>query len=222
LPAADVRQLVKRLPAFLTLTVVPRYPAHPVVEHDALLSLLHDKTLSWRNVGFPRELTAIISQHESAIALRAVNELSLVESNVWGMLSYAACIGEEREQFTGIHTPQFVSLVLLFLKHAGRMMNAFKLTAPLQVEVLLQGVRGIPWLHFNWGFAQQGAQSHLDDRVAFTVDATTEALEHEPDRVAMDVLRLAFFAIGWPGTVNDPQKLADLVKVGYEYNNWRT
>jgi len=34
----------------------------------------------------------------------------------------------------------------------------------------------------------------------------------------MEVLRLVFFAMNWPDTVDDPEKLAALVHLGYEYN----
>ena len=214
------------LPVFLTLSLVPRYPARPVVEHAELLSLLRKTSITWRNVGFPRDLSAIISHHESALALRPANRLSLLEANVWGMLSYAVAIGEQRtneqrEVFSGIHTPQFLGLVLVFLRHAARMAGALKLMGPLHIEVLLQGIRGIPWLHFPRGFSEHGSHSELDDTVTFSLATTTDALEHDQERLAMDVLRLVFFAINWPDTADDPQKLAALLKDGYEYNMWR-
>jgi hypothetical protein len=37
----------------------------------------------------------------------------------------------------------------------------------------------------------------------------------------MDVVRLVSFAMNWPGAADDPQELAALVHVGYEYNGWR-
>jgi Putative DNA-binding domain len=217
--ATEDLQGSKPLPAFLVLTLVPQYPARPVVDHEGLLSLLRRTSVSWRHVGFPQDLS-LISQHESAIALRPCNRWSLLEANIWGMLSYATGIGEEREQFRGIHTPQFLGYILVFLKHAARIMRDLGLMTSVHVEVLLHGVRGIPWVHFPSGFPAHGPCSVLDDTVSFSLTATTETLMQSRDQFAMDLLRLVFFAMNWPGTADDPAKLAALVRWGNEYNGW--
>jgi hypothetical protein len=217
------------LPTFLMLSVVPKYPARPVVEHAELLDCLRRSSVAWRQVGFPRDLN-VVSHHESALALRPVNRLSLLEANIWGGLSYAAAIAERRPgdqqrgepPFEGIHTPHFIGLVLVFLKHAARMTAALHLTGALRVEVLLQGVRGVSWRTFPRGFSEHGSSSVLDDTVAFSVPTSADALTSDSERVAMDVLRLVFFAINWPETADDAEKLALLVKEGYRYNFWRT
>ncbi len=79
--------------------------------------------MSWRGVGFPQDLS-IISQHESAIALRPGNRWSLLEANIWGMRGYAIGIGEEREQYRGIHTPHFLGYILVSVEHVARIMRA--------------------------------------------------------------------------------------------------
>jgi len=89
-----------------------------------------------------------------------------LEANIWAMLSYATGIGEERQEFRGIHTSQFLGHVLVSL--------------------------------------------------GTTTDRLTEAL----DPLAADILRLVFFAMGWPSTADDPRKLFEVLKVGYEFNQW--
>lgn len=68
------------------LSLVPRYPARPVCDHPRLLSLLKQDTIEWRRTCFPRDPAGIISQHESAIALRAGSRFSMIEANTWGLL----------------------------------------------------------------------------------------------------------------------------------------
>ena len=217
--SADNPQGGKPLPAFFTLTLVPRYPTKPVAEHAALLSLLERTSVPWRMVGFPRN-RRMISQHESALVLQAGGPRSLVEANIWGMLSYATGIAEERNDFQGIHTSQFIGYVLVFLGHAAQIVRALSLTGSLHIEARLEGVRGIPWVHFSNHFPEHGACSEIDDAVTLTLDATTEQLTQARDSLAIDILRLVFFAVGWPGTADDPKKLASLLNVGYEFNHW--
>ena len=206
-------------PVFLALSLVPRYPARPVVEHAKLLSLLRETTVAWRGVVFPRN-QSIISQHESAIALRPSNRWSLLEANIWGMLRYAIGIEAGLEEYGGIHRAEFVGYVLVVLEHAARIMRELGLTTAIHVELLLQGVRGVPWVYFPEGVAEHGPRSELDDTVSFTLTTTTDVLTMSRDGLAMDVLRLVFFAMNWPGTADDPQKLAALVTSGYQYNRW--
>jgi len=216
---AEDLQGSKPLPVHLVLTLVPRYPARPVVDHARLLSLLRQTSLPWRGVGFPRDPN-VISQHESAISLHPGDRWSLLEANIWGMLSYATGIGEEREQYRGIHTPRFLGNILVFLEHAARIMRTLRLTTSIHVEVLLQGVRGVPWVHFPSGFPQEGSHSELDDTVTFSLTTSTEVLTQSRDLLAMDLLRLVFFAMNWPGAADDPKKLDSLVHFGYQYNQW--
>ena len=211
---------IKALPVFLSLTIVPQYPVRPVVEHARLLSLLRETSVAWRGTAFPKDLS-IISQHESALALRPGNRRSLLEANIWGVLSYATGIGEEREQYRGIHTPEFIGYILVFLEHAVRIIRALGLTTSLHVEVLLQGVRGVPWVHFPSRFPEHGPCSELDDTLTFTLTTTPDALTQPGELLAMDILRLVFFAMNWPGTADDPKKLDALVNVGCHYNGWR-
>ena len=99
-------------------------------------------------------------------------------------------------------------------------MRALKLTRSLHIEVRLEGVRGIRWVHFSNHFPEHGPCSELDDAVAFTLSTTTDRLTQSRDLLALDILRLVFFAMGWPGTADDPRKLFEVLKVGYHFNLW--
>ena len=57
--------------------------------------------------------------------------------------------------------------------------------------------------------------------VHFSLTTTTGILIGEPDQLAMDLFRLVFFAMNWPDTADDPEKLSSLVRAGSEYNLWR-
>ncbi len=220
--AAAESQGRKQLPAFFELSLAPRYPTRPVVEHAKLLTLLRNTSVSRGGGGFP-QISNIISQHESAIVLRplGLRSLSLLDASIWGTLSYAVGIAEDSAGLRGVHTPQFLGDTLVLLQHAAQVVPALGLTGSIHVEVLLRGVRGIPWLHASDGYVEEGPHSELDDTVTFALTSTTDALTQSRDSLAMDVLRLVFFAINWPGTADDPSKLAGLLKVGYEYNMWR-
>lgn len=209
------------LPVFVTLTLVPRYPAILACEHAALLKLLGQTTVRWRGTGFPSALGGIISQHESAIALGPCGRLSLLEANTWGMLSYATSIAERGARFEGIHVNQFLGYILVFLEHAAAIMHAQGFAAPRRIDLALQGVRGVPWVQFPRGFAETGAHSVLDDAVAISITTTTDDLSKGRDQLARELIRYVFFAINWPGTADDAQKLDNLVLAGYQFNGWQ-
>ena len=136
------------------------------------------------------------------------------------MLSYATGIGEAHEQYRGIHTPQFLGYILVFLEHAARIMSALGLSTSIHLEVLLQGVRGVPWIYLPSGAPEHGSCSELDDTVAFTLSTTTDVLTQSRDLLARDILRLVFFAMNRPGTADVPERLTALVQAGYQYNEW--
>jgi hypothetical protein len=218
---SDAGRGVTLLPVFITLTLVPRYPAIPASEHTSLLKLLRQTSVPWRGTGFPMDLSGVISQHESAIALGPCGRLSFLEANTWGMLSYATSIAERGGRFEGIHVSQFLGYILVFLEHARVTMHAQGLAATLRIDLVLQGVRGVPWVQFPRGFAETGAHSVLDDTVAISITSTTDALNNGRDQLARELLRYVFFAINWPGTADDAQKLDNLVLAGYQFNGWR-
>src|ERR1700676_1096962 len=57
---------------------------------------------------------------------------------------------------------------------------------------------------FEFGMLSFSRPAELDDAVAFTLSTTTDRLTQSRDLLALDILRLVFFAMGWPGTADDP------------------
>ncbi len=210
----------KQLPVFLFLSIVPTYPARPIVEQATLLKMVRETRVAWRQVGFPRNLDPI-AHHESALALNPCGDWSLMEANVWGMLSYAVCIAKEAEHYRGVHTGNFVGCVLVFLEHALQTFQKLGLTASLQVEVRMEGIRGIPWIEFPYGrnASVEAAQPKLDDAVAFTLPTTTDALTRSRDQLAVEILRIVFFAIDWPAAA-ESSEVSKFVAWGYKHNRW--
>ena len=203
------------------LAIVPRFPARPVCDHAHLLTLLKAKSVNWRGVGFPRDALGFISQHESVIALRPGSSFSMLEANVWGMLFYATEIEEKRKEYSGIHLNQFLGNLLVFIEHASLMLREFGYVGSLRVELMMNAVRGVPWIYFDRGFPEVGRRSELDDAVWFSIAATSDDLIDKPDGIAMNVLRYIFFATTWPEVADSPEKLENLIKAGYEFNGWR-
>ena len=81
-------------------------------------------------------------------------------------------------------------------------------------------VQSVPWIAFPSGFAETGPNSEFDSKVAFNLDTTTDELQTDFDGIASNVLQCVFFAINWPQVADSPAKLAELVRIGYEYNFW--
>jgi hypothetical protein len=184
------------------------------------MRLVKETTIQWRQSGFPRETNAAISQHESAIILLPSGQGSFFEANIWGMVYYATPIGQRRREFTGIHTTGFIGYLLAFLRHARILLRRVGYTGPLHVELLMHNILNVPWVSFAGGMATTGTSSELDNTVTFTLDATTDELERECDRLAGDLLQCVFFAINWPEVADDADKLATLAGVGYSFNGW--
>jgi hypothetical protein len=205
----------------LELCIVPRFPARPICEQGKLKSLITSNVVYWRGDSFPYGQD-IISQHESAIVLKATGELSAFEANTWGMLFYCANIESDSNGSLGIHLYGLVGLVLLFVKHAGKMLESMGYSGPILIETTLRSIINVPWLYAPppWNSLTSRAGSPLDDIVAFTVNATTEGLRENPDETAMDILRFVFFAVNWPEVIADRGNFVALIQHGYKYNFW--
>jgi len=209
-----------RLDARLEIAALPRSPARPVCSHSELMTLIKQATVDWRQVGFPRSTYDAISQHESAIIPQPCGQGSFFEANTWGLAYYTAPIGERRAEYTGIHANEFIGLLLVFMHHASLLVQRVGYTGPLHVELLMDGIRNVPWISFPHGFAETGPSSELDNTVTFNVDTTSDEIQSECDGLAGELLQLVFFAINWPRVADNSEKLANLVKAGYQYNNW--
>lgn len=126
---------------------------------------------------FPDPGSPILSQHESAIVLAASRGISIFESNIWGMLFYAAQV--ERDQYNGtvgIHLFEFVGYLLLFVRHAATMVQSLGYSGPIHIETALNSLLGAQWLNpqGNWFSAQRG--SELGDSVTFSLATTSNVL----------------------------------------------
>ncbi len=211
-----------KLGANLTFSIVPRFPAKPLVDQAHLRQSIEKSVLSWRQVGFPKIYNPIISQHESVIVLQAEGDFSLFEVNVWGMLFYGANLESDTPEGVGMHLYHVVGCVLLFLRHAGRMLQGMGYSGALLVEANLASILGVPWLYATSGWMESRAGSVLDDTATFSIETTSEALHEKPDSVAIDVLRYIAFSANWPELVDSPEKLDALILQGYRYNFWDT
>jgi hypothetical protein len=124
---------------------------------------------------FPDPGSAILSQHESAIVLDAAKGTSFFEVNVWGVLFYGAHIWVEANETQGINLSAFLGYVLLFIRHAAKMIQALGFSGPITVETTLGPILRVQWLH-NWlGYVEAESGSKLDDEVTLTVPTTSEA-----------------------------------------------
>jgi hypothetical protein len=183
----------------LELCVVPRFPARQVCQQAELKSLVQKSWTSWRQVMFPDQSKEILSQHESAIVLSAARGLSMFEVNAWGMLFYVTRIDQDHNGTQGIYVRQFVGYLLLFMQHAGQMLQRLGYSGPLEIEMALDSLRAVQWLDIaqagTWYVTRPG--SELDDSVKFSVSTTREELSNAPDVVVMDLLWYVFFSVNW-------------------------
>lgn len=62
--------------------------------------------------------------------------------------------------------------------------------------------------------------SNRDDDVAFSIETTSDDLQRRPDAVAIELLRVIFFAVNWPDAVTTPDAIAELIRDGYHFNMW--
>lgn len=108
----------------LELCVVPRFPARQLCEQENLRNCALKNQINWRSTGFPVMHGSILSQHESAIILKATGGVSIFEVNIWGMLFYGAELKSDYHETPSIHLYQFVGYVLAFIAHASKMLRA--------------------------------------------------------------------------------------------------
>src|SRR6266478_5914945 len=203
------------------LCIVPRFPTQPLCDQERLKPLIEGNLLDWRRVKFPKLRNNLFSQHESAIILDPSGEFSMLEANVWGMLFYGTRIDQDEQGDIGIHRYRFVGCVLLFVKHAGRILKALGYAGPVHIDVKLTSIRGVQWLYApegSWLSPKSG--SELDDDVAFSLTTTTDELYDNSDDVVMQLLRLVFFSVDWPDLVDTVPSLERLVLEGYDFNYW--
>jgi hypothetical protein len=170
-----------RVGACLEMSVAPRFPARPMCGQRELKSMVVGSRVQWRGVGFPQSSNNTVSQHESEIVLQPTTGFSIFEANVWGMLFYSAKVEVEGNETTAINLHVFVGHVLVFLRHAEKMLRAYGYSGPIVIETTLASILGVKWAYQVMGFWEFEAGSELDDQVTFTIETTTEALHENSD-----------------------------------------
>ena len=123
----------------------------------------------------------------------------MFELNIWGLSYYGLQLENRYSEITGIHTYELAGTILVFLRHAGTMLQLLGYSGPLLLETKLTSILDVPLLQDYYGAIIGGdAGSTLDDDVAFSTETNTHALIEKRDGVAMDVLRRIFFALNSP------------------------
>jgi Putative DNA-binding domain len=204
----------------LKVSIVPRFPSRQLCQQENLKPMILKTYIAWRGVLFPNPSSAVLSQHESAIALGPSRQTSFFEVNVWGMLFYAVQISDDHNGTLGIHLLQFTGYILLFLEHASQMLKQMAYSGPVSVGTELTAVRGANWLVPQYEVMFPTPGSELDDRVVFSVATTSEGLREKRDAIAMEILRFALFAVNCANLVDTTERLEQLVRKGYEFNSW--
>jgi hypothetical protein len=206
------------------LSVVPRFPARQLCGEEELQKHIWSTRMAWRQMTFPDSGKPILLQHESALVLSPMRGTSIFEANVWGLLFYATHLETEHDKNSGIHLYQLVGYMLLFVRHAEKMLAAMGYSGPISIETGLTSVRDVSLLHADRSlqvlFPTPG--SELDDDVSFSTPATTADLLEKPDGITIDVLRRVLFSVNAFDLIDTPEKLEYTIRSGHNYNLWPT
>jgi hypothetical protein len=128
-----------RFGASLELGVIPRFPARQLCSPQRLKSSVQESSMRHRGHQFP-DLGTMLSQHESAIVLNPLMGrpiTSIFEVNVWGLLFYGSRVEGEHNGTAGIHLYEFVGRILLFVRHAGEMLQRLSYSGPISIETVI-------------------------------------------------------------------------------------
>jgi Putative DNA-binding domain len=213
--------------ALLELCLVPHFPSRQICKQEELSKFVrrvHYPT--YRGVGFPRLEMGLMTQHESTIVRQPLTDLSLFETNIWGMAFYVTTLDEKEytKHVSGIHAYSFVGHLLLFLRHANDLFGLTGLAGPILVEASLQAIRDCKWVYaasIAEGFPSYPTTkqiSGLDDVFGLSVSTTVEKLREKPDDVAIELLRSIFFSLNWSDLVDTQRKLETLIGQGHGFN----
>ena len=209
-----------KLGANLTVSVVPRFPARPLVAQSELRSLVKNTAVNWRQVGFPKPYNPMVSQHESVLVLHPEANFSLFEFNVWGMLFYGSNLESVERDGSGIHLGHLAGCVLLYIMHSANVLRKLAYSGPILIEVGLASMLGVPWLYPQGGWLDTRQGSVLDEDATFSIGVSTEDMLARPDGLAMEALSQIAFSANFPEIVDTSQNLEQLIRYGYEYNFW--
>jgi hypothetical protein len=209
-----------KLPPFLSLCLVPRFPSQPLCRQEKLRPLVTDTALNWRQTQFPDLGVPAISQHESVIMQNAAGTVSFFEVNIWGLLLYVVKIQSVNPSLLGIHLYAFVGYLLTFIRHSGQLLNELAYSGPLHIEIELSSIRGVPWLRQSEGGSASEGGSEFDDQISFSISNSLEDLLEKPDGIALEIIRYILFAVNMPHMVDTKSKLEEILRKGYEFNFW--
>jgi hypothetical protein len=208
------------------ICVGPRYPSQKYVDHAGLLRIAREIRVDWRGGHFPPAVTPL-SQHESALLLNdAATSPSLVEVNAWGIVSQSLVVARSIDRsgnYWGIHLNAFLGGILVLLDYAKTINSRLGVQGPLEVFARIDHVRGLPVYGFGNGFPEPIASSRFDDSVAVTLSTSTDQLETTRDAVAIQLIEMLLYALGWGSNVHpaDREQLSDsLLREAYGYNFW--
>jgi hypothetical protein len=210
----------QKLGSSLEICICPRFPAKPLCDQSALAQLVIHKPIGWRNTRFPRLKADPITQHESVILTEVAEDFSLFEANVWGMLFYATEIDRNARDEEGIHAYHFAGFILGALRHSAQMFRLLGYRGPVEINVWLTSILGVPWLTAPDDFLRSEGGSEFDNDVTLALTTSTDLMETNSGDVPKIILREAFFAANHASMVDDPTKLERLYKHAYEYNFW--
>jgi hypothetical protein len=204
------------------LSVVPRFPARELCGEEELQKHIRSTCMSWRQVTFPDSGKPILLQHESALVLSPMRGTSIFEANVWGLVFYATHLETEHNENSGIHLYQLVGYMLLFVRHAAKMLGAMGYSGPISIQTSLTSVRDVSLLHADRFFyvLLPTPGSELDDDVSFSTPATTADLLEKPDGITIEVLRRVLFSVNAFDLIDTPEKLEHTIRSGHNYNYW--
>jgi hypothetical protein len=68
---------------------------------------------------------------------------------------------------------------------------------------------------------EEGPSSQLDDKISFALTVPSSRLQTNRDTITADLLRMLFFAVNWPGMVDQDVQINALIDSGYKFNMWQ-
>jgi len=145
----------------------------------------------------------------------------LVEANVWGLVCYASEIEGVYEKVTGIHLRSLVGHILVFLEHARQLYSILGYDGTIEARLILERIRGKPFLYFPMNIPEIGPSSRLDDSFGFDLLISSPRLTSQRDDVATDIIRTIFFAMNWPDVATNSDYIKQCLENGYEFNHWQ-
>lgn len=212
-----------RIGPLLQMCVVPRFPSRQLCEQSNLKQHLLSTCVNWRQTLFPDlSRRQVVWQHESAIIIDPTVRTSFLEVNTWGMTFYGTGIEINYSESQGIHPLDVVGYVLVFMRHAGSLLQKMGFAGPILIETTFASLIDAQWFLLGPGGTAilSEPKPQFDDEVVFSVPTTSDALIEKPDGIVMEVLQHLFFGANRSGYVENRENLENLIRRGYDFNFW--